>query len=391
MGGIDYRAWQRDSVHVGGRTVHVATKPGVVGHGAVDLASSLLAEHATVGAGDRVLHLNCGTGLFGASAAMRGAHVTFTDRNALSFEAATRTVAANGLEGAAVLLQQGIATIGQADVVGIRIPHDRLSQLHLIRDAFTALRVGGRCYIAGAVHEGIKPASRALQHRFGNALVLATAGGQRVVRATKVAERDDVPEEFAHPLLERDAFHIVPATVRAVALALHTRPGVFSWEHLDEATSILGNTMQIPDGARVLDLGCGSGALGTVAALTARAHVCMLDADSEAVRCAAQTASVAGATRVRTMASDIAEAVRNERFDVVLSNPPFHVGKITSLDVPMQFIEQAWEVLVPGGTLQLVANRTLPYEGAIRERFGHFVVLHDGARFKVLQAVKPAP
>lgn len=388
MGGIDYRAWQRDSVQVGGRTVHVATKPGVVGHGAVDLASSLLAEHAEVGAGNRVLHLNCGTGLFGASAAVRGAHVTFTDRNVLSFDAATRTVAVNDIEGADVLLQQGIAAVGDADVVGIRIPHDRLSQLQLIRDAFAALRVGGRCYIAGAVNDGIKPASRALQHRFGNSLVLATSGGERVVRATKVAESDIAPGEFTHPLLERDAFHLVSASVRGVSLTLHSRPGVFSWEHLDEATSIFGEVMQVADGARVLDLGCGSGALGTVAALVAGAHVYMLDADSEAVRCAAQTASAAGAGQVRVMASDIAEAVRNERFDVVLSNPPFHVGKITSLDVPMQFIEQAWEVLAPGGTLQLVANRTLPYEGAIRARFGNLAVLHDGARFKVLQAVK---
>ncbi len=392
VGGIDYRTWQRDSLPVNGRTVHVATKPGVVGHGAVDIASMLLAQHAVVSAGNEVVHLNCGTGLFGAAAAGEGALVTFADRNVLSFEAATRTVAANGITRANVLLQQGIESDRRVDVVGIRIPHDRLSQLQLIRDAFAALRVGGRCYVAGAVDEGIKPAARALQRRFGNALVLATAGGHRVVRATKVAEHDTMPEEFGHPLLERDAFHHVRATLRGIPLALHTRPGVFSWEHLDEATAILADAMHIADGARVLDLGCGSGALGTVAALAAQADVCMLDADSEAVRCAARTASAAGAHRVRAMASDIAAAVQNERFDVVLSNPPFHVGKITSLDVPMQFIEQAWEVLVPGGSLQLVANRTLPYEGAIRERFGNLTVLHDGVRFKVLQAVRqPAP
>lgn len=369
--------------------MHVATKPGVVGHAGSDIASVLLAEHAAFRDGSTVVHLNCGPGLFGAVAAHAGARVVFSDRNVLSFEAARRTVDASGIAGADVLLQQGIAgVVTDADVVGIRIPHDRLSQLQLIRDAFGALRVGGQCYIAGAVNEGIKPATRALQQLFGNGLVLATMGGERVVRATKVTEIAGDSQEFAHPLLLSDAFHSVPASVRGVSLSLQTRPGVFSWDHLDEATAILADAMIVPAKARVLDLGCGSGALGTVAAITAAADVCMLDADCEAIRCATRTAALAGARGVRAVPSDIAEAVRGERFDVVLSNPPFHVGKITSLDVPLQFIEQSWESLKPGGSLQLVANRTLPYESAIRERFGNLSVLHDGVRFKVLQAVK---
>jgi 16S rRNA (guanine1207-N2)-methyltransferase len=90
----------------------------------------------------------------------------------------------------------------------------------------------------------------------------------------------------------------------------------------------------------------------------------------------------------RALPSDVAEAVIDERFDLVVTNPPFHVGKQTELSVPMQFIEDAWEVLAPGGQLFLVANRTLPYETPIRRRFGNALMVHDGRRFKVLTANK---
>ena len=88
------------------------------------------------------------------------------------------------------------------------------------------------------------------------------------------------------------------------------------------------------------------------------------------------------------LASDIAGAVLDERFDVVVTNPPFHVGKATDLDVPIQFINDAHNVLASGGRMFLVANRTLPYEQAIKRRFGNVSNVHDGPRFKVLSAVR---
>jgi len=56
----------------------------------------------------------------------------------------------------------------------------------------------------------------------------------------------------------------------------------------------------------------------------------------------------------------------------------------------MQFISDAHAVLVPGGRMLLVANRTLPYEQSIKHRFGNVTNLHDGPRFKVLAAIRQA-
>ena len=97
----------------------------------------------------------------------------------------------------------------------------------------------------------------------------------------------------------------------------------------------------------------------------------------------------AGITNATVLLSDVAGAVLTETFDVVVANPPFHIGKQTDLDVPRQFIIDAFTVLEPGGHLLLVANRTLPYEAMMSEQFGAYRSLYDGRRFKVLSAIKP--
>lgn len=389
---LDYGTWRSRRITVAGHPYDVATKPGLIGHGRDDAATRLLAERVAVPAGATVVQMQCGNGLFGAVAAHghKAGQVYLTDRSVVSVEAARRTIALNGITNAHVLSGQGASPLEpalSADVVAIRIPTEKLALLQLLVDAFTVLRVGGQCCIAGATNEGIKSAASLLKDLFGNATVLGTDSGHRVVMAIKRGTSLPVAEIFANPFLDHSVFRPVDITLRGRAMQLFTRPGVFSWEHLDEGTATLAEVMDVRAGDDVLDLGCGSGALGVLAAqLSGTGKVTLLDVDSEAVRCASRTVEAAGLTNCRTMISDVAAAVHDERFDVVIANPPFHVGKNTDLEVPAQFIADAWRVLRPGGHLELVANRTLPYEKLVYEMFGNLTHLHDGPRFKVLSA-----
>jgi 16S rRNA (guanine1207-N2)-methyltransferase len=217
----------------------------------------------------------------------------------------------------------------------------------------------------------------------------AQHSGHRMAVATKTQIAPSSLTEGTSPYLDPDHFREVAVTIKGVDYTLFSRPGVFSWEHLDEATQILGDLMDIRAGESVLDLGCGAGALGlTAASLSGTGRVLMVDADAEAVRCVTRGIAKAELGNAEVRASDVGGAVGAEPFDVVVSNPPFHQGKATDLMVPRQFIADAYTHLKVGGRLMLVANRTLPYEQVIAERFGEVRTLHDGRRFKVLGATR---
>ncbi len=388
----DYHTWRETSALAAAGSHRVATKPGLLGSGGSDVATMLLVEHAKAAAGETVVQMHGATGLFGAVAARAAARVLLADRSVLSVEAARRTLAANGATNASVHLGHGARALPpdvRADLVVIRIPTEKVALHQLLWDAFALLRVGGRCAIAGATNEGIRSAATALETLFGSGRVLAKDRTHHVVVATKQRDEPASRALADNLFVVGDAFHEMTATLRGEEITLFTRPGVFSWDHLDEATRILADAMTVRPGERVLDLGCGAGALGIVASrLSGGAPVTLLDADAEAVRSATRSVDVAGIESARVMTSDIAEVVLGETFEVVVTNPPFHVGKATDLDVPLQFIEDAWSVLGDGGRLYLVANRTLPYERAIFQRFGNIDTVHDGRRFKVLSAVR---
>ena len=317
-----------------------------------------------------------------------------TDRHVSAIDGAARALRFAGVTNGHALAGLGAYMLADAvkpTIVVIRVPREKAALLQLLLDAFRVMQVGGRCLIAGATNEGVKTAARLMQELFGNSVVAGRESGHRIVVATKRGDGPADMSSFMDPLLDADKFKEVDVTLRGFRFTMSTRPGVFSWEHIDEATSILAEVIQIPEGASVLDIGCGAGALGVVAArLSGSGDVCMVDADVEAVRCARRTADNAGVGTARVLTSDVASAVIDERFDVAITNPPFHSGRATDLDLPGRFIRDAWTVIRPGGALFLVANRTLPYEGMIKTTFGNVACAHDGGRFKVLAATRRA-
>ncbi|NOZ27200.1 MAG: class I SAM-dependent methyltransferase [Chloroflexi bacterium] len=141
---------------------------------------------------------------------------------------------------------------------------------------------------------------------------------------------------------------------------LHTQVGVFSWERLDTGARILLDVMEIHPGERVLDLGCGYGVLGLVAArLTGpEGHVDLVDCNVVATRLAEANLALNGVTNARVLVSDCAQAVADQRYDVVLSNLPVNAGK----RVVMQFLVDAHRLLRPGGRFYFAG----PKAGGIR-------------------------
>lgn len=122
-------------------------------------------------------------------------------------------------------------------------------------------------------------------------------------------------EPIAYILGEREFF----------GLLLHTTPDVLiprpETEHLVELA-----LERMPDKARLLDMGTGSGAIAiAIAHARPDAGVTALDASEAALDVARRNAERHQA-KVRFLLSDWYAALGNEQFDIIVSNPPYIVA-----------------------------------------------------------------
>ena len=93
---------------------------------------------------------------------------------------------------------------------------------------------------------------------------------------------------------------------------------------------------------------------------------------------------------MQVLPSDGAQAVLSRRFDLVVTNPPFHQGGIQTTEIAERFIRQAAQILRPRGRFYLVANRFLKYEPTLRTYFKMIEEVGGNSRYKVLRAVSPS-
>ncbi|MGY1708988.1 class I SAM-dependent methyltransferase [Geodermatophilus sp. SYSU D00758] len=140
-----------------------------------------------------------------------------------------------------------------------------------------------------------------------------------------------------------------------------------------------------PDAATVLDLGCGTGVLAAAVALARPGvGVTASDASAAAVASAAATAAANGlAGRVRVVRDDAAATVPDGTVDLVVCNPPFHLGAAVVTGAADRLFAAAGRVLRPGGELWAVYNNRLPHRSALRRLVGPTRVVAADRRFTV--------
>lgn len=100
---------------------------------------------------------------------------------------------------------------------------------------------------------------------------------------------------------------------------------------------IVGRQAALP-GADVLELGTGSGAIAVSAAKGGAREVTVVDVSRRALLTAALNARLNG-VRVRPRRGDLFAPVAGERFDIVVSNPPY----LPSRTIPRRGASRAWE------------------------------------------------
>ena len=148
-----------------------------------------------------------------------------------------------------------------------------------------------------------------------------------------------------------------------------------------------------PGAATALDLGCGTGVLA--AALAQRRpelRVLAVDQSAAAVASAAATAAANGLTgRITVVRDDAAESVPAGSVDLVVCNPPFHVGAAVVTTAADRLFAAAARVLRPGGELWTVYNSALRYKPTLGRLVGPTTVVDRTPKFTVTVSVRRNP
>jgi 16S rRNA (guanine1207-N2)-methyltransferase len=168
--------------------------------------------------------------------------------------------------------------------------------------------------------------------------------------------------------------------------------GVFSASRVDAGTRRLLEALPDPlPGSRIVDLGCGSGILGTAAAArNEAAQLCFTDRSFLAVESARETFRRAfGDERpARFLPTLGLDGVERGWADVILNNPPFHDRHAVGDAIAWGMFHESLRALRPGGSLYVVGNRHLGYHVKLKRIFGNCETVASDPKFVALRAVR---
>ncbi|WP_327110080.1 methyltransferase [Nocardia sp. NBC_01730] len=166
----------------------------------------------------------------------------------------------------------------------------------------------------------------------------------------------------------------------------------FSGARLDIGTRFLLQHLKWmkPDARDAIDLGCGTGILA-VALAKARPGIKVVGTDQSAaaVASARETAEANQvADRVTVMRDDAMSSAADNSADLVLCNPPFHVGAAVHTGSAIKMFAETGRVLRPGGELWTVYNSHLNYRGVVERMVGRTEVVGRNRKFTVTRSVR---
>ncbi len=146
-----------------------------------------------------------------------------------------------------------------------------------------------------------------------------------------------------------------------------TNDKVFSPQKIDIGTLSMLSYVEFTNSDKVLDLGCGYGVVGIIAAKTIGAEkVTMCDNSIEALQLAKKNIEHNKVNNINVVESNGLYNIEDKEYTKILSNPPYH----TDFSVAKSFIENGYRKLAYGGRMYMVTKRKEWYKNKFIKVFG---------------------
>lgn len=266
------------------------------------------------------------------------------------------------------------ALLTGARLVLLQLPRG-LDELEEVLDAIARYADSGVTVIAGGRIKHLTPTMNPLMQRFFASLDVSLA--QQKSRAFTLRG----PQPAAESRFPVSEFH------QDIDLWVAAHGAVFAGSSIDIGTRVLLGVLRKvgPTTGTAIDLGCGTGVLAaSIARLKPGLRVIATDQSAAAVASASATAELNHlADRIEVVRDDGLQSQPDASADVVLLNPPFHIGAVVHTGPAHRMFADAARVLKPGGELWTVFNSHLGYRQALARTVGPTELVTHTEKFMV--------
>lgn len=177
---------------------------------------------------------------------------------------------------------------------------------------------------------------------------------------------------------------LITAILRNRRFEFLTSSSVFSKKRIDIGTRLLIEKMILPDIGTVLDLGCGYGAIGIVAAsINPNLKVILIDINSRAIYLTRLNLRKNRIVNAQARRGNLYEPVKSEIFNCILLNPPVSAG----MNLVKTMISEAPKIMAPESSFQMVIRSKIGekiFPQTFIETFGNCRILTKSYGYRVL-------
>lgn len=337
------------------------------------------AGYAQPGTGIAVVGDRYGALTLGALAAFGPVRVTVAQDLHSGRTALQHNAEAAGFGGRYQSLPLGPELFGGTGLVLLQLPRS-LAELEEIADAVARHAPEDAVLLAGGRVKHMSLGMNAVLERFFETVQPQLAHRKSRVLLARGPQRPAGEPKF--PVLEE---------VPELGITVASHGAVFSGGKLDIGTRFLLSFLdRMPSAGHAIDLGCGTGILATMYARShPEAHVTATDQSAAAVASASATAAANGLQdRITVVHDDAMSGFDADSAELILLNPPFHLGSSVHAGAALKMFEAAARVLSTGGELWTVYNSHLQYRSALERLIGSTTEIGRNPKFTVTRSVK---
>jgi len=318
---------------------------------------------------------------FGALAvALHACHPQAVSDSWLSQASTRHNLSDNGLPGDSVQLFSSLETPqGPFDLLLIKVP----KTLALLEDQLIRLRpqmTHTALVIAAGMVKGLTPRVWELLERLVGPTTTSRARKKARLIFAKVDPDLDIPPS-SYPVEFR---------LEGTEYLISNHANVFSRDSLDIGTRFFLRHLPVRPYARdIVDLGCGNGLVGLIAAeKNPAAMIHFVDESYMAVDSAQQNfrRAFGEARKASFRVGDGLFDNDHDTFDLVLCNPPFHLHSTVGDQIALRMFRQSHRALRKSGELWVIGNRHLGYHVSLKRLFNGVDLVASNKKFVVLRA-----